>query len=190
MGAWVLPIFPIINSTPTKSSAPQFGRALPYCSPTTEALPRRSKITNNLSLPRFLLQKRTCSCTPRCTCASPSRTSAASAASHSPTAPTCRSTCGSTLGSSRTVARSANESSPSSHTFSSTSGHTQGTSLTSAEYQVSPNLTSFFDPTFFEALSLFWVCQKSKNQGEAIFSKRSLACKISAAGEHSLRQLK
>ena len=139
-GKWERGSFPfsqLLIPTPTKSSAPQFGRALPYCSPTTEALPRRSKITNNLSLPRSLLQKRTCSCTPRCTCASPSRTSAASAASHSPTAPTCRSTCGSTSGSSRTVARSANASSPSSPTFSSTSGRTQGTSLTSAGFQVS-----------------------------------------------------
>ena len=149
--------------------------------------------TNNLLLPRFSLQKPTCSCTPRCTCASPSRTSAASAASHSPTAPTFPSTCGSTSGSNRTVARSANASSPSSPTFSSTSGRTQGTSLTSAGYQVSPcqNLTSYFAPTFLIAHLNFLVCKK-KNQGAAIFLKGHwpVPRKISATGELSLRQLK
>ena len=85
---------------------------------------------------RHLPPRRISSCTPKCTWGSPSRTSAATAASPSPTAPTSRSTWGSIWASSPTDVKYASASSPSSHISSSTSGLTLATSPTSVGIQV------------------------------------------------------
>ena len=85
---------------------------------------------------RDLAPRQISSCTPRCTWGNPSRTSAATAVSPSPTAPTSPNTWGSTLASSPTDVKYVNASSPSSHISSSTSGLTRETSPTSAGMQV------------------------------------------------------
>ena len=100
----------------------------------------QTKFRNNVSklnyFSRDLAPRQISSCTPRCIWGSPSRTSAVTAASPSPTAPTSRSTWGSISASSPTDVKYVSASSPSSHISSSTSGLTLATSRTSAGYQV------------------------------------------------------
>ena len=133
IGQVLPPVFAMINSPPlTRKSllAPPIWKRLH-----SNVWLEISK-NNPFSHCRCLLPKRTCSCTHKFTWGNPSRTSAASAASLLPTAPTSHSTWGSIWASSPTGVRSASASSPSCHTFSNTSGPTQGTSLTSAATQV------------------------------------------------------
>ena len=100
----------------------------------------QTKFRNNVSklnyFSRDLAPRQISSCTHKCIWGSPSRTSAATAASPSPTAPTSHSTWGSISASSPTDVKYVSASSPSSHISSSTSGLTLATSPTSAGYQV------------------------------------------------------
>ena len=104
-------------------------------SPLPPSLSRRL-ITSSLFTYRLLTPRQTCSSTLRSILENQSRTSVTAAGRRSPTAPTSRSTLGSTLASSPTDVKYVNASSPSSHISSSTSGLTRETSPTSAEYQV------------------------------------------------------
>ena len=109
-------------------------------SPLPPSLSRRL-ITSSLFTYRLLTPRQTCSSTLRSILENQSHTNVTAAGRLSPTAPTSRSTPGSTWVSSRTGVRSASESSPNCPTSSSTSEPTLETSHTSAEYQVRPRLT-------------------------------------------------
>jgi hypothetical protein len=89
------------------------------------------KISRRFFFCRFSVRKPNCSCTPRLTCAKPSRTSVPSVVRRSRTVPIYPSTPGSIWASNRTVAKSAKGSSPSSVTCSSTFVPTRATSRTS-----------------------------------------------------------
>ena len=89
-------------------------------------------------LNRCLDRRRSCSCTRRSTCASPSRTNARSAPSRSPIRRTCRSTPASTWASNPTAVRSANANSRNYLTFSSTWERTRGTNRTDAAILTAP----------------------------------------------------
>ena len=96
----------------------------------------RNYVSKLYCFSRHLAPRQISSCTPKCTWGSPNRTSAATAASPSPTAPTSRSTWGFIWASSPTDVKYVSASLPSSHISSSTSGLTLATSPTSAGYQV------------------------------------------------------